>query len=356
MVSVSTHDPNSLANGIAAARWFDGRSTEPHPVFVRCDVDRLDVLGATHEPLASWPRAGVRVAEVWQDHPLSLQGPDGSTLWIPASHAGVVAAWARRARSVHSFDGVQRAIASWPAAVAALICSLAVLVWIDRVGAGLAARALLPIVPEAIDHQIADSALALLSKQWPESTTVPADRRERLTERFATTARQLQPQAEFKLQFRRMASEPGFNAVALPNGVIILFDGLTQRLSDDEVMAVLGHEMGHVVHRHAMRKWLEAVGLVWAAQVALGDFSGMAAHAAGTLQVLRYSRDAEREADAYAERFLAAAGLPSAVWSGVIDQLNAERRRRGTSEVPGWLASHPRDEDRRGMPPPAPKQ
>ena len=61
------------------------------------------------------------------------------------------------------------------------------------------------------------------------------------------------------------------NAFALPGGIIVVFDELVELAGDDErVLGVLGHELGHVVHRHSMRQLFQALGvgalagLVWA--------------------------------------------------------------------------------------------
>src|SRR2546430_17108618 len=58
------------------------------------------------------------------------------------------------------------------------------------------------------------------------------------------------------LEFRQ--SFIGANAFALPSGIIVETDDLVRlSRSDGEVLGVLAHELGHVKHRHTMRRLLE---------------------------------------------------------------------------------------------------
>lgn len=49
------------------------------------------------------------------------------------------------------------------------------------------------------------------------------------------------------------------NAFALPGGIVRVTDGLLQQLhlSDAEIAALVGHEMGHVLHRHSQKKLMK---------------------------------------------------------------------------------------------------
>ena len=62
------------------------------------------------------------------------------------------------------------------------------------------------------------------------------------------------------------------NAFACPDGSVRVFTGLMDALSDDELMGVLGHEIGHVALKHAKKAWRSAL-LRSAASDALGAVS-----------------------------------------------------------------------------------
>lgn len=134
------------------------------------------------------------------------------------------------------------------------------------------------------------------------------------------------------------------NAVALPGGHVLIFDGLLQEAaSPDELAGVLAHEIGHVRHRHTMTALVRQLGL----SVVLGGFNGQVGGAINGLLAMSYSREAEREADRYSIAALRAANvspLPTAAFFDRLGKLaGGERIERTTS----WMASHPVSAERR---------
>ncbi len=140
------------------------------------------------------------------------------------------------------------------------------------------------------------------------------------------------------------------NAFVLPSGKIGVTTGLLALVrNDDQLAAVLGHEVGHVVARHAAERYSQNVG----ADLAIGAVRGVAgdhAQAAGAIAglgaqfgvLLRYSRTHELEADRLGVDYLQRAGLrPSeavALW-----RLMAARRQGSTPE---FASTHPSDASR----------
>lgn len=140
------------------------------------------------------------------------------------------------------------------------------------------------------------------------------------------------------------------NAFVLPSGKI----GVTTSLlavarNDDQLGAVLGHEVGHVVARHAAERYsntaVAGVGLS-VLQGAAGDY-GQAVGSIGGLAaqygvLLPYSRRDELEADRLGVDYMAAAGYkPSeavALW-----RIMAAQRQSGTPE---FASTHPSDQTR----------
>ncbi|MCP5266244.1 MAG: M48 family metallopeptidase [Burkholderiaceae bacterium] len=108
-----------------------------------------------------------------------------------------------------------------------------------------------------------------------------------------------------------LVRERSLNAFALPGGIIGVHAGLIVAAeSESELASVLAHEMGHVVQRHIARMLekqdqtsIVALVAMVLAMIAAGS-SGDAAAGLAALgesvhvdQMLRFSRDAEREAD-----------------------------------------------------------
>lgn len=99
-----------------------------------------------------------------------------------------------------------------------------------------------------------------------------------------------------------------FNAFALPGRTIVVYTGAIEKMSHyQELMALLGHEYGHVEGRHTLKTLFRGASLYFILSVFVGDvgaLGGVLIQQAETLQSLSYSREFEREADAYALKFL----------------------------------------------------
>jgi len=153
----------------------------------------------------------------------------------------------------------------------------------------------------------------------------------------------------FEIHFRNGGETLGPNAFALPGGDIVVTDELLKLLDDqpDAVLTVLGHELGHVQHRHGLRMLLRAGAIGIVASVIVGDFSTLLAAAPAALATNAYSRDNEREADLYG-RTLARAGGVDASRMAVFFERLAEKHAAtvGNSPLAIAFSSHPADEER----------
>ena len=127
------------------------------------------------------------------------------------------------------------------------------------------------------------------------------------------------------------------NAVALPGGQVMLFDGLVQQAdSPEELAGVLAHEVGHVRERHVMTALLRQFGL---SILLAGADSGLAA--------MGYSRDAEREADDYARARMAQSNISPMGAAGFFERMaESQGDNEDAPAVIGWLASHPSSGER----------
>ena len=135
------------------------------------------------------------------------------------------------------------------------------------------------------------------------------------------------------------------NAVALPGGQVLIFDGLIQEAeSAEEVAGVLAHEVGHVRERHVMTALLRQFGLT----VLASGFNSSFADGALGIATLGYSREAEREADDYARERMRSADISPLGAAGFFERV--AREYGGDAEegsaVTGWLATHPSSGER----------
>ncbi|MCC9602102.1 M48 family metalloprotease [Stieleria sp. JC731] len=152
----------------------------------------------------------------------------------------------------------------------------------------------------------------------------------------------------FVFEFHVLADQNTVNALALPGGQIFITRGLLAELTrDDQLAAVLSHEIGHVVHRHASQRMAKAqlkMRSAMALQTATeGSESASVALLLSELLELRYGRKQELESDAYAISLMSDAGYDT---EGMIELLNILEN-AGGSGVPEFLNTHPHPESRR---------
>lgn len=136
-----------------------------------------------------------------------------------------------------------------------------------------------------------------------------------------------------------VAEQPDINAFAAPGGVVVVCSGLLRSAdSAEELAGVLSHEIAHAELRHTLRGVIKSLGLRALVSLLIGDFSGSVfAEAATRLTELRFSRDAEREADAEGLRRLVAARIDPNGMVRFYEKLAAEQR----LTPPPILSTHP---------------
>lgn len=226
-------------------------------------------------------------------------------------------------------------------AVAAVSAALAGCAYNETLG-----RNQLLIVDDSALTQQADAAWAEALRTQRVSTDAAANARiRRIGDRIVEAAGLTNRRWDYALF---VSDSP--NAFVLPSGKIGVTTGLLALVrNDDQLATVLGHEVGHVVARHAAERYsttaLTSIGLS-GVQSAAGDY-GQAAGAIGGLGaqlglLLPFSRNHELEADRLGVDYLQRAGFrPSeavALW-----RLMAAQRQ---SSTPQFASTHPSDANR----------
>ncbi len=147
------------------------------------------------------------------------------------------------------------------------------------------------------------------------------------------------------------------NAFALPGGEVFATRGLVARLEEEAQFAVvLGHEVGHVNHRHSVQAMNDALVVGLGTSLLAGGLkderdrevaSGLASMGGGLL-LLRFSREQETEADDRGAEYAYAAGYDPRRGARVFEEFARMKRESGAGGGPfeSWLSSHPLDEDR----------
>jgi predicted Zn-dependent protease len=161
-------------------------------------------------------------------------------------------------------------------------------------------------------------------------------------------------------QFRRtpitfgVLDSPIINAMALPGGYIYVTRGMLAHLNnEDQLAAVLAHEIGHVAARHAARQaWQQQLGQgLLLGGALLGQGLGLPADIlslgsmAAQLIFLRYSREDELEADKLSVEYSAPAGYDPRAVIPFFQALERIQEKEGQG-MPNFLATHPNPGDR----------
>ena len=150
------------------------------------------------------------------------------------------------------------------------------------------------------------------------------------------------------------------NAFALPGGYVYVTRGLLAYLnSEAELSAVLGHEVGHITARHAVRQQTGATAAgVGATLIGILTGSGdlaQVANLAGTALVKGYGRDMELEADALGAEYLNRIGFQPAAMIDVVRLLKnqellelqaAREEGRAPRVYHGVFSTHPDNDTR----------
>ncbi|HEX8913834.1 MAG TPA: M48 family metalloprotease [Humisphaera sp.] len=178
-----------------------------------------------------------------------------------------------------------------------------------------------------------------------------SDPRSRLVDavgaRLLTQLDREHPGHPWKFQFHLLADRRTINAFALPGGQVFITLALLEKLSTEAQLAgVLGHEMGHVIHRHSaqhLAKGQLGQSLVTAVGVGASGHDGgyaaaQVANFTNQMVQLKYGREDESESDTEGLKFMVRAGYDPAEMVGVMRVL---QQASGGRSGPEFTSSHP---------------
>ncbi len=306
-------------------------------------IVRLEVDGdGTHSRLT--PLADVVVSDRIGSVPRRVRFADGTvfeTLDNDAIDAALVAV-GRPVGWVHWLE--QR----WPVAAGALVAVAMIAVLFVQFGVPAMADYAARNLPVSVDRRLGAETLTMLDRAVFEPTRLPVARQAQLRTHFARVVRGSEPGHGYRLELRA-SPRLGPNALALPSGIIVMTDELVELAEhDEELIAVLAHEVGHVRGRHALRHVLQTAGVSAIAFAILGDVSSVSALATAVPVLLqaKHSRDFEREADAYAKRWMAAEGIAEHRFDDILCRMTKRLSPGPDGELSQYLSTHPATDER----------
>jgi len=324
------------------AAYYDGRTARRHEVRLSVASGWLELQGDAEdrrEPLAS-----LNIPAPLGNTPRLILFPDGARCEI-ADHVGFTALLGSAGYSPLLMSRLE---AQWRHAFAALVVTLGVLVAAYLWG--------LPLIAEKIAAQVPQRVLGVMDSQFFNAfdgrflhpSKLGSERQQALTRKFMSMELPLGSTRPSRILFRS-SPEIGPNAFALPGGTVVVLDELAKLSdNDDEILAVLAHEMGHVSERHALRQMLQASVVGLAMTWYVGDVSSLLAAAPTALLQTRYSRDFERQADAFGARMLMLNHISPALLADMLSKLEGAHGAGKPSKHAGmdYLSTHPATDER----------
>jgi predicted Zn-dependent protease len=141
------------------------------------------------------------------------------------------------------------------------------------------------------------------------------------------------------------------NAWCMPGGKMAIYTGLIEKLqaSDDEIAAVMGHEISHALREHARERISRQMGTQMAVGIAgalfgIGELGqGLGNMVADVTLNLPNSRTHEVEADRIGVELAARAGYDPRAAISLWEKM---AKSSGGGQPPKWLSTHPSHEDR----------
>ena len=328
---------------VLQAAYFDGKTSQRHEVSVFIAGGKLKVVGrdVNEEFDARRVRRSLRIANT----PRWLYLPGGGACVTQDNDA------VDRMTRDRQYEIVLHRWESHPAYAVVAIAMVIAALWllIDRV-LPVAVNEIALRIPVDAEAALGRETLAGMEQYFLHASKLPEARQARLRTRFESMTRAGGEGVPYRLEFR---SSPviGANAFALPSGIIVMTDELVKLArNDQEVLGVLAHELGHVRHRHTMRRLLESSATALIIAGVTGDIASttsLAAAAPTLLLQTKYSREHEREADSYAIEVMKKNGIEPRHFAAILARLEGEAPRRGG--LPGFLSSHPATEERAAL-------
>ncbi len=139
------------------------------------------------------------------------------------------------------------------------------------------------------------------------------------------------------------------NAFCMPGGKIAFYSGIldTLKMTDDEVAAVMGHEIAHALREHARARMGKQAATNIGANVVsqvlgLGNLGNAALGAGANLLTLKFSRDDETEADLVGLDLMARAGYDPRAGVSLWKKMQAANK----GAPPQWMSTHPSSDSR----------
>ena len=350
--------------------WYDGEQSGQQPAIAQIDSHGYLTLYSLPQPstqagtlkqqeLYSGRFEDIKVSSRLGNTPRYFYFSDGQKFETRENDLVDQCVSRYRADKAHSL--VYLLETRWRYVAIAVVLMILVVAWTGVYGVPTAAKAIAYVMPQVLTDQAGEQTLAFLDEHMMRPTELEEDVQQRVRSHFETIIHQ-HPEHNIRLHFR--SSDIGANAFALPDGTIIFTDDMIRLAeNDDELLSVMAHEVGHVVHRHGMRGVIQGSIVGFILMMMTGDATAATEFFLGIpviLTQLGYSRSFEHEADDYALEYMLKEQIDTAHFSRLMSRLqhqhcheplvgNDEDEPQHSCEEEAWqryLSTHPSMQER----------
>ena len=325
--------------------YSDGRTAAMHEVVAQARGDGLHINSKTGDFEEHWRYGDVRAIDPPRsDIPFRLTSQTMPDARLSVNSAEFVADLRHQAPQLFLTGLAQPTLRRNIALIILALCALGLLLWqgMPHLSAPLA-----HLVPAQWAQNIGETYRSRIISGAPVCNDASG------TAALAVMTRRLTNSLSPPLNVDVIVADKAqVNAFALPGGHIVIMRGLLEKAgSSDEVAAILAHEIGHVSHRHPLQMGIHVAGIGMMVDLFTGEGSSlmeMAGEGGGLLLLLNYSRDMEREADAYGRKLMGTAGLSTGAMARFFARLKPEGKKggNGAENGGGYFSSHPPLEER----------
>lgn len=302
---------------------YDGRSALRWQATL---VDEGDTFRLMHADRQTGPFAWRDLSPTDADAAATSYGLKGTAGWRLGFVDAAPPAIAAKLPGPRRYGRVVDRIGLWPVTVAfACIAAIAVAGVLQT--PALVAR----LVPASVEQRLGDLMVGDFGRNGCADPAGQAA--------LATLVRRID--GEDRAVEVRVVKLKMINAVTLPGGRIVIFDGLLAAArSPDEVAGVIGHELGHVRHHDVTEALVRQLGL----SVLLGGMEGHVGGYTNALLATAYSRKAEAGADRYSLRLMHDAAVSPVPTAAFFRRLG--KGAEGAERMLAYLNTHPVSADR----------
>ncbi len=282
-------------------RYFDGRSSTSHPIRLALDEDGI----LSSQPPLLTPQAlrDARISSRIGTTPRRISFASGEVIetdqhamldaWLAAQ--GIKSGWLHRLESNSRF------------VFSTVVCMALLITWTSIWGVPWLSTRIAYALPAEASSYIDRGTIETLDNNILSPSKLDAARQASLQQTFLS----LLPEDREGLNYRMVFRDGGYigaNAFALPDGTVLVTDGLIKMAeNDEEIISVLLHEIGHVEHRHSLRLIISHTMLAALVVTLTGDINSAGSLVLAMPNILlesSYSRDLEWEADSYALNYM----------------------------------------------------